>query len=141
MKGMLAAQTRPVIHFIRSEEVLGPKQFKHVYRFFIVNVSEIFNISGLVTAAFNVPVNDRSQCFSVNAMSADEDLKSFADAVRRFTEIPNVVLVDILTGANEVLDLVINPNMGCFLPDDNGSMMVQLHPSRLIPTVNPEEPL
>ena len=129
LKGLLAAQRRPAIHFIRSEDVLGPKQIKHTYRFFVVNVSEIFNVSGLVTAAFGVIVNDRSQAFSVNALNAEEDLKQFTDAIRRFVEIPNLILIDLLIGATDVLELVINQNMNCFMPDDNGSM-IPPNPSR-----------
>jgi hypothetical protein len=125
LQGLLAAQTRPAIHFVRNEDVLAPKQIKHNYRFYIANVSEIFNVSGLITAAFGAHVNDRSQTFSVNSLNSEEDLKQFSDAIRRFTGIPNLILVDLLTGATDVLDMVINPNMQCFMPDDNGSMVTQ----------------
>jgi hypothetical protein len=116
LKGMLAAQTRPAIHFIRAEDVMGPKQIKHTYRFFVVNRSEIYNVSGLITAIFGVTVHDRSQAFSINALSADEDLKNFGEAIRRFTELP-VTLVDLLVGATDVLNFVINPMLLEFISE------------------------
>lgn len=128
LKGMLAAQSRPVIHFIRSEDVLGPKQIRHTYRFYIVNSGDLFNVSGLVTAAFAVAVQDRSQAFSVNALSADDDLKQFRDALQKFTELPQLALIDLLTGANNAIDMAISPSMLGFFPDDNGTMVVPPSP-------------
>jgi hypothetical protein len=140
LKGMLAAQTRPVIHFIRSEDVLGPKQFKHTYRFFIASDNQIFNVSGLITAIFAVVVHDRSQTFSINNLNAEEDLKQFSDAIMRVTGLPNLVLTDIVMGAEDVLDLVISPGMLGFFPDDNGAMAVSHSRFSIPPIIDPEQP-
>src|ERR1700759_1852675 len=95
LKGMLAAQKRPAIHFLRSEEVLSPKQMRHTYRFFISNIDELFNVSGLITAIFASTVQDRSQAFSVNSLSAEDDLKQFWDALKRVTGMERLELSDI----------------------------------------------
>lgn len=118
LKGMLAAQKRPVIHFIRSEEVLGPKQNRHTYRFFVINSGELFNISALITAAFAATVQDRSQAFSVNSLGPDDDLKQFWEGLQRLTELSHLDMVDLLTGANNAVDMTINPGVMEFFPDE-----------------------
>lgn len=125
LKGMLAAQTRPAIHFIRGEETLAPKQFKHTYRFFVINRDNIFNVSGIITAAFGVTVNDRSQAFSINSLTSEEDLKQFSDAIRRFTELP-VTFVDLLTGAADVLEIIISAQVEEFFTETRGQYLGRL---------------
>jgi hypothetical protein len=114
---MLAAQERPVIHFVRADEALGPKQWKHTYRFFILTPTGLYNISGAITACFGVNVNDRSQAFTINGLSAEEDLKSFTDAVQKFTGLP-VMLEDLILSAKEILEFSWTDSATKFLPEN-----------------------
>jgi hypothetical protein len=138
LKGMLAAQRRPAIHFIRSEEVLSSKQLRHTYRFFIINIDELFNVSGLITAVFASTVQDRAQAFSVNSLNAEDDLKQFWDALKRFTEIERLELIDILTGTSNVLDLTINQNVLDLFPNED--ICLTQNPRFSTNSINPEEP-
>jgi hypothetical protein len=115
IQSMLAQQEVPVIHFVHQNEPLGTS-FKHIYRFFIINSSGIYNISGAVTAAFGVSVTDRSQTYSINNMSPEEDLKSFTASIKAFTKIPNLVLLDLIMSAKDTLQFNFNPEVTSFFP-------------------------
>lgn len=113
---MLDVQPKPVIHYVRQSESFPGNLTKHVYRFFINNATGLYNVSGLITAAFGVNVTDRSQTLSINNRSADEDLRSFTEIIRNFTELPNLVLSDLILSAKETLEFKFSPEVAEFLP-------------------------
>jgi hypothetical protein len=106
---------RPAIHYIHQDEKIG-NQTKHNYRFFVLNNCGHYNVSGLVTACFGVNVNDRSQAFSVNPMSHEEDVLNFRNNLAQILNIPGLILEDLILSAKETLVFGFSPWAAEFLP-------------------------
>lgn len=118
LKGMLL-DDRPVIHYVSQDEPVGGmtvKQTKHTYKFFIVNQCGHYNVSGLISAVFGVNVNDRSSAFSINTLTAEEDIKNFRNALSKILEIDDLILEDLITSAKDTLVFGISPQATQFLP-------------------------
>lgn len=113
LRGMLAEN--PVIYYVHQDDPIG-KITKHSYKFFIINSSGHYNISGLVTAIFGVNVNDRSTTFSINAMSHEDDIKSFQSNLAKLIDQPELQLADLILSAKETLDFIISPEAIEFFP-------------------------
>jgi hypothetical protein len=116
LQAMLADQKNPVIYYVRNNEQMSGNRWKHTYRFFIQTNAGLYNVSGAITAAFGVNVTDRSQTYSINILSPDDDLKSFQEAIRKFTDYPELILEDLISSAKETLEFVINPSCFEFMP-------------------------
>jgi len=99
-----------------QESIQGQNQWRHSYRFFIVNPTGLYNVSGLVTLIFDVPVGDRTQCFSVTQMTPEQDREAFLKALRGHLEMPDLELTDLLLSAKQTLEFVISPMAYEFLP-------------------------
>jgi hypothetical protein len=106
---------RPTIHYLHQDEKIG-SQIKHNYRFFVLNNCGHYNVSGLVSAAFGVNVNDRSQAFSVNTLSHEEDIIGFRNNLAKLLSIPELILEDLILSAKETLVFGFSPQAAEFLP-------------------------
>jgi hypothetical protein len=104
-----------VINFTQ-ESVQAQNQWRHNYRFFIINPTGLYNISGLVTMIFNVPVSDRAQCYSVTQMDPVQDREAFLKSLRQHLEMPDLTLEDLILNAKHTLEFVISPMAYEFLP-------------------------
>jgi hypothetical protein len=113
LKSMLP--TNPVIYYVHQDEKVG-QMTKHSYRFFVINDSGHYNISGLITAIFGANVNDRSTCFSVNNLSHEDDITSFKSSLTKVLAIEKLELADLILSAKETLEFTISPNCLEFLP-------------------------
>jgi hypothetical protein len=113
---MLDDQSKPVIHYVRQDDAMPNKMMKHTYRFFIINSTGIYNVSGAITAAFNVGVTDRSMTYSVNNLSPEDDLTSFTNAIKEFTKLPNLVLQDLILSARDTLEFSFSPEVAMYFP-------------------------
>lgn len=114
LKAMLLDE-RPTIHYIHQDERAG-EQTKHTYRFFILNNTGHYNVSGLITAAFGVNVNDRSQTFSVNTLSHEQDVAAFKRQLDRLLGIENLFMEDLILSAKDILEFGFSPDAFQFLP-------------------------
>jgi hypothetical protein len=109
---------RPAIHYLHVDEKIG-SQTKHNYRFFVLNNCGHYNVSGLVTACFGVNVNDRSQAFSINTLSHEEDVMGFRNNLAQILGIPELILEDLILSAKETLVFGFSPQAAEFLPIAN----------------------
>lgn len=114
LRAMLPME-RPVIHYIHQDERAG-NQTRHNYRFFILNTTGHYNVSGLVAAAFGALVNDRSQTFSLNALSYEEDIKGFRNSLAKLLGIEYLILEDLILSAKDTLIFGFSPQAAEFLP-------------------------
>lgn len=117
LKGMLSDE-RPTIYYVSQDERTG-NLTKHTYKFFILNPCGHYNVSGLISAAFGVNVQDRSSAFSINQMSHDDDVKAFRDSLAKIVGEPDLILEDLITSAKETLEFGISPHAIEFLPLKN----------------------
>jgi len=115
LRAMLLDKRRPAIHYIHQDEKIG-SQIKHCYRFFVLNNGGHYNVSGLIAAAFGVNVNDRSQAFSVNTLSHEDDVLGFRNSLAQLLDIPGLVLEDLILSAKDTLIFGISPQAAEFLP-------------------------
>jgi hypothetical protein len=113
LKSMLPAN--PVIYYVNQDEVVG-KMTKHTYRFFVINESGHYNVSGLITAIFGANVNDRSCCFSLNALNHEDDIASFKSSLIKLLTLEKLELADLILSAKETLEFTISPNCFEFFP-------------------------
>jgi hypothetical protein len=110
---MLSAN--PIIYYIHQDERID-KLTKHTYRFFVINDSGHYNVSGLITAIFGANVNDRSTCFSFNALSHEDDIASFKSSITKILSLEKLELADLILSAKETLEFTISPNCFEFFP-------------------------
>jgi hypothetical protein len=115
LRGLLTGP-RNVINYIQDSVQLNQNQWRHVYRFFVVNSAGLYNISGLITMIFNVKVSDRAQTVSLTQMNAEQDREAFTNALRKQLDLPDLVLEDLLLTAKETLEFVISPMAYEFFP-------------------------
>lgn len=113
LKSMLPSN--PVIYYVHQDEPVN-KMTKHTYRFFVINDSGHYNISGLITAIFGANVNDRSSCFSVNNLNHDDDVASFKSSLIKILDLEKLELADLILSAKETLEFTISPNCFEFFP-------------------------
>jgi hypothetical protein len=106
---------RPAIHYIHQDEKIG-SQTKHSYRFFVLNNCGHYNVSGLIAAAFGVNVNDRSQAFSVNTLSHEDDVLGFRNSLAQLLGIPELIIEDLILSAKDTLIFGFSPQAAEFLP-------------------------
>jgi hypothetical protein len=113
---MLVNHNSPIIHYLYGEEQLSGGQIKHTYKFFIVVRNRIFNVSGLISMAFGVTVQDRSQAFSVNTLPKSEDVKAFTDALRKHIGLDELTLEDLVVSAEQPMEYILSPAVMEFMP-------------------------
>jgi hypothetical protein len=138
IRGLLVGP-RNVISYTQDSAKTGETQWRHVYRFFIINPTGLYNISGLVTMLFNVPVSDRAQCFSLTQMSPEQDREAFIQALRKHTNIPDLILEDLVLNAVQTLEFVISPLAYEFFPLSNLPPNTELAEGEQEPIVIKEE--
>lgn len=105
---------RPVIYYLHQDEKIGALT-KHSYRFFILNDSGHYNVSGLISAAFGVNVNDRSIAFSVNQLSHEDDVQGFRNSLAQLIR-PDLQLEDLILSAKDTLVFGFSVAAATFLP-------------------------
>lgn len=114
LKAMLPEE-KPVVYYVHQDEPAG-KMTKHSYRFFVINDYGHYNVSGLITAIFGANVNDRSTCFSINALSHEEDISSFKTSLAKVLNLEKLDLADLILSAKNTLEFSISPNCFDFFP-------------------------
>lgn len=139
IRGLLTGP-RTVINYTQDSLQASQNQWRHAYRFFIVNPSGLYNISGLVTMIFNVKVSDRAQTFSITQMNADQDRAAFQAALAKALDLPDLVLEDLILTAKETLEFVISPMAYEFFPLSNLPPDTELASGEQEPVVIPIPP-
>lgn len=117
IRGLLTGP-RDVIYFSQDSAQLNERQWRHIYRFFIINSSGLYAISGLITLLFSIKLTDRTQVTSFTQMNAIQDREAFAEALKKQLQLPSLVLEDLFGAAQETIDFVISPNVCEFIDND-----------------------
>ena len=138
IRGLLTGP-RTVISYTQESAQLAQNQWRHNYRFFIINPRWIYNISGLITALFNTRVTDRSLTFSISASNAEQDRENFIRFLRQSLNLPDLILEDLIANAKETLEFVISPQAIQFLPMASHPPEIELSSGRPEPVILPEE--